>query len=231
MNILITAGATREPIDVVRFLSNVSTGRTGARLADALAAQGHRVTLLHGEAAVRPACVSDTETFTSTADLQAALRRRLATGSYDAVIHCAAVSDYKPDTSHAGKMSSYAAELTIRLVPTPKLLPELKNYGAPHPLKVIGFKLTAGADAPSRAAAVAKLLAAGTVDAVIHNDMDDLATGEARPFHAWLAGQPCPESLAGIDGLILWLTNFCAPNAGAGVNDVPSLSSRPFPRG
>jgi phosphopantothenoylcysteine decarboxylase/phosphopantothenate--cysteine ligase len=208
MNILITAGATREPIDAVRFLSNVSTGRTGALLADALAAQGHWVTLLHGAAAQRPARVSETETFTSTADLQAALRRRLGTGAYDAVIHCAAVSDYKPDTSHAGKMSSYAAELTLRLVPTPKLLPDLKAYAAPHPLKVIGFKLTAGADAPSRAAAVAKLFAAGTVDAVIHNDMDDLATGDARPFAAWLAGQPIPESCAGIEGLIRWLTSF-----------------------
>jgi phosphopantothenoylcysteine synthetase/decarboxylase len=208
MNILITAGATREPIDAVRFLSNVSTGRTGALLADALLAHGHTVTLLHGEAAVRPACVRDTETFTSTADLQAALRRRLGSGAYDAVIHCAAVSDYKPDTSHAGKMSSYAAELTLRLVPTPKLLPELKDYAAPRALKVIGFKLTAGADAQARAVAVAKLFAAGTVDAVIHNDMDDLATGDARPFNAWLAGQPAPTPLTGVQGLIAWLTPF-----------------------
>ena len=208
MNILITAGATREPIDAVRFLSNVSTGRTGALLADALAAHGHTVTLLHGEAAVRPSRVSDTETFSSTDSLQAALRRRLGTGTYDAVIHCAAVSDYRPDTTHEGKMSSYAAELTIRLVPTPKLLPELKSYAAPRPLKVIGFKLTAGADAPARAAAVAKLFAAGTVDAVIHNDLDDLATGDARPFQAWTAGQSTPETLGGIEGLIPWLNQF-----------------------
>ena len=210
MNILITAGATREPIDAVRFLSNVSTGRTGALLADALAAHGHTVTVLHGEAAVRPIQAMDTESFSSTADLQAALIRRLrnAANPYDAVIHCAAVSDYKPDTHHAGKMSSYAAELTVRLVPTPKLLPELKSYAAPRPLKVIGFKLTAGADAAARAAAVAKLFAAGNVDAVIHNDMDDLATGEARPFNAWRAGRPTPEALAGIEGLIPWLTQF-----------------------
>jgi phosphopantothenoylcysteine decarboxylase/phosphopantothenate--cysteine ligase len=208
MRILLTAGATREPIDAVRFLSNVSTGRTGALLADALAAQGHAVTLLHGEAAVRPTVVSDTERFASTADLQSALRRRLSSGAYDAVIHCAAVSDYKPATSHAGKMTSYAAELTVHLVPTPKLLPELKAYAAPRPLKVIGFKLTAGADAAGRAAAVAKLFAAGTVDAVIHNDMDDLANGDARPFHAWAAGTAAPTSLSGIDGLSAWLREF-----------------------
>ena len=210
MNILITAGATREPIDAVRFLSNVSTGRTGALLADALAAQGHAVTLLHGEAAVRPTRVNDTEAFASTAALQAALRRRLGSGAYDAVIHCAAVSDYRPATTHEGKMTSYAAELTLRLVPTPKLLPELKTYAAPRPLKVIGFKLTAGADAAGRAAAVAKLFAAGTVDAVIHNDMDDLASGDTRPFQAWTPGQPTPEARVGLDGLIPWLTAFLA---------------------
>ena len=52
MNLLVTAGATREPLDAVRFLSNVSTGATGAALADALAARGCTVALLHGENAV-----------------------------------------------------------------------------------------------------------------------------------------------------------------------------------
>lgn len=207
MRILITSGATREPIDTVRFLSNVSTGRTGALLADALTARGHTVTLLHGEAAVRAQHVAAYEAFSSTADLQSQLRRLLGTGSFDAVIHAAAVSDYRPSETHEGKMSSYAAELTLRLVPTPKLLPELKSH-APRALRVIGFKLTAGADAEARQIAVSKLFAAGTVDAVIHNDMDDLATGDARPFTAWRAGVHTPEPLAGLNALTGWLHAF-----------------------
>jgi phosphopantothenate---cysteine ligase (CTP) len=208
MRILITSGATREPIDAVRFLSNVSTGRTGALLADALAAHGHTVTLLHGQSAVRPsASAITTETFSSTEDLQSQLRRLLGAGCFDAVIHAAAVSDYRPPETHDGKMSSYAAEITLRLVPTPKLLPGLKHT-SPRPLKVIGFKLTAGADAEARAIAVSKLFAAGTVDAVIHNDMDDLATGDARPFTAWRAGQHTPETLSGITTLTAWLHAF-----------------------
>ncbi len=211
MRILVTSGATREPIDAVRFLSNVSTGRTGALLADALAHHGHAVTLLHGEAAVRPATASPvaTEAFSSTENLQAQLRRLLGTGNYDAVIHAAAVSDYRPVETCGGKLTSYAPELTLHLVPTPKLLPALKHY-APRPLKVIGFKLTAGADAEGRSVAVAKLFAAGTVDAVIHNDMDDLATGDARPFAAWRALQQTPEPLAGIGSLVSWLNAFVA---------------------
>lgn len=212
MRILITSGATREPIDAVRFLSNVSTGRTGAMLADALAQQGHAVTLLHGEAAVRPKSATDlvtTEAFSSTENLEAQLRRLLGTGNYDAVIHAAAVSDYRPAEVSKGKRSSYAAELTLHLVPTPKLLPQLKHF-APRPLQVIGFKLTAGADAAERAHAVAKLFASGTVDAVIHNDMDDLATGDARPFYAWRATHPAAEPLAGVSALNAWLQAFIA---------------------
>lgn len=205
MKILVTSGATREPVDAVRFLSNVSTGRTGALLADALADRGHAVTLLHGEAAVRPARAQvATASFSSTADLQGRLRERLAAGDFDAVIHAAAVSDYRPDTAHTGKLTSYAAELTLRLVPTPKLLPELKGR-SPRPLRVVGFKLTAGADAAARRAAVEKLFASGTVDHVIHNDMDDLATGDIRPFSAWTAGQPTPRDLPGLTALAEWL--------------------------
>lgn len=207
MRILVTSGATREPIDTVRFLSNVSTGRTGALLADALAARGHTVTLLHGEAALRAQHVAASEAFSSTAHLQSQLRRLLGTGNFDAVIHAAAVSDYRPSETHDGKMSSYATEVVLRLVPTPKLLPELKHI-APRPPKVIGFKLTAGADAEARLIAVSKLFAAGTVDAVIHNDMDDLATGDARPFTAWRAGVHTPEPLAGLGALTGWLHAF-----------------------
>ncbi len=217
MKILVTSGATREPIDAVRFLSNVSTGRTGAVLADALCGLGHDVTVLHGEGSVHPTRVRDTEAFSSTESLQAALRRRLGTGDYEAVIQCAAVSDYRPAETTAGKLTSYAAELVLRLVPTPKLLPELKNYAAPRPLKVVAFKLTAGADAAARDAAVAKLFAAGTVDAVIHNDMDDLATGDSRPFQAWRAGSRSPENLSGIAALTTWLDSCLAHGHGQGV--------------
>ncbi len=58
MNLLITAGATREPIDDVRFISNVSTGATGAALAIAFADAGHQVTLLRGIGAVTAAGAS-----------------------------------------------------------------------------------------------------------------------------------------------------------------------------
>ncbi|MFA6285877.1 MAG: phosphopantothenoylcysteine decarboxylase [Opitutaceae bacterium] len=208
MKILITSGATREYLDDVRFLTNVSTGGTGAKLADALTQRGHTVTLLRGEGAVLPLKLPApaVQVFSSTDNLQAHLKRLLGTGEFDAVLQCAAVSDYRPAELHDGKMTSYAPELTLRLVPTPKLLPELKSYApAGHDPFVIGFKLTSGADAEARLLAVSKLFADGTVDTVIHNDMADLAAGDARPFLAYRSTHQPPAELAGLAALVDWL--------------------------
>ena len=97
MNVLITAGNTQAPIDRVRVLTNVFTGRTGAALARAAVGRGHRVTVL----------TSHPETLTDTADarlrvvpyrtfddLAGHLEREVTTGRYDAILHAAAVSDY-----------------------------------------------------------------------------------------------------------------------------------------
>jgi phosphopantothenoylcysteine synthetase/decarboxylase len=212
MRILVTSGATREPLDDVRFLSNVSTGATGAALADALAARGHSVTLLRGTGAVAARRARNAGEFGPTADLLAKLHRLVGAGKFDAVIQCAAVADYTPTRVTRGKLSSYAPALTVRLVPTPKILPQIKSF-APHgsrPPTVIGFKLTSGANAAARTAAVAKLFAAGTVDAAIHNDMTELAAGRARPFRAHLAGHARPQKLAGLPALAAWLDGFLA---------------------
>jgi phosphopantothenoylcysteine synthetase/decarboxylase len=200
MRVLVTSGATREPIDAVRFLSNGSTGETGARIADALVARGHRVTLLHGIGAVLPSRVRDSEGFSSAADLGKRLRARLASGSYDAVIMAAAVADYRPAREARGKLSSERAALTLRLVRIPKLLPRLKRW-APRPLLVIGFKLTAGADAASRTRAVEAQLRAGGVDGVVHNDLDQRSSGSAPEYRVFRARGGKPQRLIGTPAL------------------------------
>ena len=210
MKVLLTAGATREPIDAVRFVSNVSTGATGAALADALAAAGHDVTLLHGEGSVRTC--GDRVTcgvFSSTERLGERLRAALADGSFDVVVQAAAVADYRPDITHAGKLSSYADEMTIRLVPTPKLLPQLKAW-SPRPLRVLGFKLTHGADDVTRAAAVGRIFAAGGVDAVVHNDLEEMnLTGAGRVFRVYRLGDSSASArVSGVTALCTWVEHW-----------------------
>lgn len=212
MKILLTSGATREPIDAVRFISNVSTGATGAAMADALAAAGHEVTLLHGEGAVRPGhdgvvC----GVFGSTAQLGERLRLALAGGAYGAVIQAAAVSDYRPDTEHAGKLSSHADELALRLVPTPKLLPLIKVW-SPRPLRVLGFKLTHGAEDAARTAAVGRLFAAGGVDAAVHNDLLEMhAAGAGRTFRIYRQSEAAAAAkFTGVPALCDWVADWVA---------------------
>src|SRR5262249_39667440 len=104
MNILITAGNTQVPIDRVRAITNVFTGRTGARIALRAHERGHCVTLLtsHPESIVDPSgdqslpserwIVGTYQTFD---DLEKLMGVEIRDRGYDAVIHSAAVSDFR----------------------------------------------------------------------------------------------------------------------------------------
>jgi phosphopantothenate---cysteine ligase (CTP) len=135
---VITAGPTFEPLDAVRRLTNSSTGRLGAELADFLAERGHQVTLLLSAQATwrSKRC---THTFTTTSSLRDRLRA-LAGTSVDAVFHAAAVSDFafgKVWTRSAegqlveiqsGKLTTRQGTLLAELVPTPKIIAELRDW-------------------------------------------------------------------------------------------------------
>jgi phosphopantothenoylcysteine synthetase/decarboxylase len=104
MNILVTAGNTVAPIDRVRCLTNVFTGRTGAAIALHAHGRGHAVTLLtsHPEAVAglsagaAPAERWAVLRYRTFDDLQSLMEERVARGGLVAVIHSAAVSDYLP---------------------------------------------------------------------------------------------------------------------------------------
>ncbi|HZT82380.1 MAG TPA: phosphopantothenoylcysteine decarboxylase [Gemmataceae bacterium] len=155
MNVLVTAGNTRTPIDRVRCITNIFTGRTGAAVAREAHRRGHAATLLtsHPEAVEGPPpaerwAVLRYDTFD---DLHAHMARLTPGGTFDAIIHCAAVSDYRAagvygPAAHtrfrpedgtwesltdeppalvdraAGKVKSDEPELWLRLVRTPKLI-------------------------------------------------------------------------------------------------------------
>ena len=197
MKILITAGGTREPIDRVRYISNGSTGKTGAALADSLHGLGHEVYLLRGLGAVAPRTPLPGAVFTSAENLKSQLRQALAAGEFAAVIMAAAVADYRPAHVHAGKLDSATDSIALQLVRVPKILPQLRGF-SPQPLRVIGFKLTAGADASERQAAVARQFADGGVDAVVHNDLDEIQTATMHPFRLFPARDAEPVALSGV---------------------------------
>ena len=183
--VLVTAGGTREPIDGVRCIANFSSGRTGAVIADAFAAAGWDVVHVHAVDAVRathPDVVG--VRYGSVADLDTACREVLAgVVRVDVVVHASAVSDFVVDAvvvdgdRHAaplvGKLDS-AKKLSIELVPAPKILPRLKGYSTHGEPLLVGFKLTNGASAEAREAAVAAQFDRSPVDVVVHNDLTEM---------------------------------------------------------
>jgi phosphopantothenoylcysteine decarboxylase/phosphopantothenate--cysteine ligase len=155
MNCIVTAGPTFEPLDDVRRLTNFSTGRLGTELANFLAARGHKVTLLIGESATYAGerRAQSVEIFSTTADLRAKLKA-FSGKKVDVIFHAAAVSDFtfgkifvrnaagelKPFTP-SKKISTRKGALVVELLPTPKIIAELRGWFPET--KIVGWKFAA----------------------------------------------------------------------------------------
>lgn len=138
--ILITAGATREPWDAVRFLSNGSTGQMALALAQAAYALGaEHIHLLAAHTEVRWPKGLFEITYTPTAqEMLTAFQRLYA--EYDWLIFAAAVSDYTFPTQLPYKHKKTPEGLTLSLVPAPDILAWAGQHKRPHQL-LIGFSL------------------------------------------------------------------------------------------
>ena len=120
MNILITAGPTREPIDPVRFLTNRSSGRMGYALARAFQRLGHSVLLVSGPTTLDVPDHVDYLPVETAQDMHDAVARSLPTA--DIAIFSAAVADYRPAEVATQKIKKSADQITLTLVKTPDIL-------------------------------------------------------------------------------------------------------------
>jgi phosphopantothenoylcysteine decarboxylase/phosphopantothenate--cysteine ligase len=181
MNCIVTAGPTFEPLDDVRRLTNFSTGRLGTELANHLTACGHKVTLLIGESATYAGerRAQSVKVFSTTADLRAKLKA-CSGKKVDAIFHAAAVSDFafgqiftekKPGEftalKPARKISTRSGNLLVELVPTPKIIAELRGW-FPR-TKIIGWKYEADGGRADALRAAAKQLADDATDFCVAN--------------------------------------------------------------
>lgn len=95
--VLVTSGGTSEPIDQVRRITNLSTGRLGALIADAFTRAGAEVDYVCGETAARPSLPpAGVHPVGGVASLAETLERLLTERPYFCVVHAMAVSDYTP---------------------------------------------------------------------------------------------------------------------------------------
>lgn len=186
MKVLVTLGGTEEPLDGVRCLSNRSTGSTGRAIARYFADHGASLTLLHAERVPVGDLTSTTASYRTFDDLAELLQKHLAGDFFDAVIHLAAVGDYRLEAievdgrklapgSH-GKIGS-GHELLLRLAPNPKLIDSLQGWSQNPQLRVVGFKLTDCEDIDEREAAARSLLDRGVAELVVLNDIGDIRDG------------------------------------------------------
>ncbi len=156
MHILVTAGNTHMPIDRVRVITNVFSGRTGAAIAVTAARCGHRVQLLtsHPETVPEASGGVQVVTYRTYDDLAEQMAAAVCSGRYEAVVHAAAVSDYRVVGAYAAvaggwqkvdadKIRGSYPELWLRLVPTPKLVDRVRReWGFTGVL--VKFKLEVG---------------------------------------------------------------------------------------
>lgn len=200
MKYLITSGGTEEPLDGVRYITNFSTGKTGAGLASYLAAGGHDVLLLHGHHAALPDMTAlakssriggrgsshgsiRTVRYRTFRDLDREIHQLLlADETIEVVVHLAAVSDYSPVSisipdgaelipGDNGKISSAPEFLSVNFKRNHKIITAIRGYAGYRKLILVGFKLTNTSNTEEQKQAVDQLLHEVDCDLLVHNDL------------------------------------------------------------
>ena len=116
--VMVTAGATREDIDGVRFISNYSSGKMGIEIAKAVKNRGGRVILVAGFVTAKiPAYIDETVSVKSTCDMYDAVMSKV--GECDFVIKAAAPADYRVEKAADDKIKD--SEVTLELTKNPDI--------------------------------------------------------------------------------------------------------------
>jgi len=120
LNILVSAGPTREPIDPVRFISNYSTGLLGYEVAREAKKRGHRVILISGPTPLaKPKGISLIDVHTAR-QMNKALQKKFSW--CDCLIMTAAVCDFRVRKTAAAKIKRSKKGLILNLAQNPDLL-------------------------------------------------------------------------------------------------------------
>ncbi|CCG85446.1 bifunctional phosphopantothenoylcysteine decarboxylase/phosphopantothenate--cysteine ligase CoaBC [Erwinia piriflorinigrans] len=136
LNIMITAGPTREALDPVRFISNHSSGKMGFAIAAAAAQRGATVTLVAGPVALPTPTGVNRLDVTTALEMQQAVMDQAA--SQQIFIGCAAVADYRPAEVAEEKIKKQGDEITLKMIKNPDIVAEVAAMQQNRPY-VVGF--------------------------------------------------------------------------------------------
>ncbi len=128
-NVLVTAGATREAIDPVRYITNHSTGKMGYALATVASRRGAKVTLVSGATSLTPPDFVEYVPVVSAEDMFEVVTKRAA--DQDIIVKAAAVADYTPAAVSEEKIKKQDGESAVSLVRTKDILSWLGQHKKP----------------------------------------------------------------------------------------------------
>lgn len=136
--VLVTAGATREAIDPVRFITNHSSGKMGIALAKAAMLRGAEVTLVKAYTEVKAPMFVDVVNVTSAEDMFKAVAQRF--DEADIIIKAAAVADYTPVTCADEKIKKSDSDMKIELTRTKDILKYIGEHKKENQV-ICGFSM------------------------------------------------------------------------------------------
>ena len=168
---IVTAGATIEPIDPVRYITNHSTGKMGYAIAEELARRGAEVKLISGRTTLPvPAGVERIDTLTAEDMYNASVREW---AEADGAVMCAAVADYTPKSVADRKLKKSDDDLKIELRRTKDIAKELGDNKGNRTL--VGFAL----ETDNEEANAEGKLQRKNLDFVVLNSLRDKGAGFA----------------------------------------------------
>jgi phosphopantothenoylcysteine decarboxylase / phosphopantothenate---cysteine ligase len=139
-HVVVSAGGTREPIDLVRFVGNRSSGRMGVALAGEAKRRGAQVTLVYANGSIPPPAGIEVVSAPTAADMR---REMVARADADVVLMAAAVADYRPSKPEEGKRPKDREMWSLDLEPTEDVLAELGSLPS-NGRVLVGFAAGAG---------------------------------------------------------------------------------------
>ncbi|MBK1881117.1 phosphopantothenoylcysteine decarboxylase [Luteolibacter pohnpeiensis] len=170
MNVLVTAGPTREPIDPVRFLTNRSSGKMGYAVAEAFAKAGHTVLLVSGPTSLDVPDYVDFVPVTTAAEMHEVVGHHLK--RMDIAVFVAAVADYTPAKVAPQKIKKEGDSLMLELVKTKDILGSARGeFGFAGTL--VGF----AAETENLEANARRKLTGKGCDLVVANDVSEEGRG------------------------------------------------------
>lgn len=186
MRVLVIAGATEEPIDDIRIITNRSSGETGIEIAKAAFDRGADVELWVGRSQTQVPAHIRSEHFLTAKDLH---RMAVADeGTRDMILFPAAVADYSPEKVD-GKMPSSEQEITLRLTKNPKTI------GSMRAKVVVGFKAQSHVGDDRLVSESLALMKRSGCSLVVANLIEDVQGGNTRVLV--VDGEGEPEEIKG----------------------------------